>query len=72
MRQIGWLSFESLMERELDWTELCDLVVAANNKPVLAKLLHLRPAFNQAEAPYLPKAELEANLDLKDFLCKNM
>ena len=69
MRQIGRVSFESLMELQLDWAELCHHVTAANNKPVLAKLLHLRPAFNQAEAPYLPRAELEANLEGKDFLC---
>ena len=70
--EIGWVSFDSLMERQLDWRELCDHVVAANNKPLLAKLLHLRPAFNQAEAPYLPKAELQANLEVKDFLCENL
>ena len=72
MRQIGSVSFDSLMEHQLDWTELADHVMAANNTPVLAKLLHLRPAFNPAEAPHLPKAELEANLKLKDFLCKTL
>ena len=72
MRQIGSVTFDSLMERQLDWAGLCEHVISSNNKPVLAKLLHLRPAFNQAEAPYLPKAELEANWEVKDFICKKL
>ena len=64
--------FESLMELQLDWPHLSHHVVAASNKPVIAKLLHLRPAFNPAEATYLPKAELEANLEVEEFLCKNI
>ena len=72
MRQIGGVSFHSLMDRQLNWAELCEHVVSSNNRPVLAKLLHLRPAFNQAEASFLPRAELEENLKIQDFLCKNL
>ena len=56
------------MDITLEWEELCAHVLTAQNKPSLCKLLHLRPAFSDTEASYLPQAELQANLEIRDLL----
>ena len=56
------------MDIKLGWKELCDHVMETNNNPILYKLFHLRPAFNEKEASYLPPSELQANLDVRDLL----
>jgi len=68
MQKIGSINFDSLMDITLSWPELCNHVLNSNNIPSLCKFLHLRPAFSETEAPYLPSAELEANLEVQDLL----